>query len=206
MSNLPVLTDDDGFNSIAPTDDQIIVGTLLKCIEGKWSADGVEVPPSTRLLAFGTDKFLQRWHDQQAETIREKPLPDPDELNAKIPKSEWEIGLDGNPRPPWQKIYAVYLLDERTAEKFTFVNGTVGAKRAVHDLQDRVASKRMLCHAPLIAEVELRNKPMKTRFGVKRRPHFEIVGWRQIGEAGTPRITQASEPTTAEELNDEIPF
>ena len=30
--------------------------------------------------------------------IWDKPLPDPEQLNAAIPQSEWERGLDGNPR------------------------------------------------------------------------------------------------------------
>jgi hypothetical protein len=206
-TNVPALYENDGFDPLSPTD-QVIIGARLKFIDGKWSADGVELPSGTKLLAFATDTILQRWRGQEAETIRDKPLPDPDELNAAIPKSEWELDLNGEPRPPWAYTFVVYLLDAGTAEKFTFINSTVGAKIAVRQLQDRVASMRMLRDAHMIAEIELTNRPMKTRYGQKLRPHFHILpdGWRQVGRAKTPKLTQASEPTAAEEMGDEIPF
>jgi hypothetical protein len=205
-TNLPSLYEHNGFDPVPPVD-QVIIGTRLKFADGKWTADGVEMPAGSKLLAFATDTILQRWCAQHAETIKDKPLPDPVELNAAIPQSEWELDLNGNPRPPWQTTYIVYLLDERTAEKFTFINSTVGAKIAVRTLQDRVASMRMLRGANVVAEVELSSRPMKTRYGQKLRPHFEIVGWRHAGGTkAPPKLTQVAEPTTAEQLNDAIPF
>jgi hypothetical protein len=52
--------------------------------------DGL-VPPQP-LLGIACFEALQRWKDKKAETIRQKPLPDVDELNAAIPVSEWELG------------------------------------------------------------------------------------------------------------------
>jgi hypothetical protein len=205
QANLPALWPNDGFALPALTD-SVIVGTRIKFVD-KWTADGLELPAGNKYLAFGTDKILQRFHDDGVDTIREKPLPNPDDLNSQIPQSEWQPDLNGNPRPPWQYGYIVYLLDEATAEKFTFINSTIGARIAVHALQDRVASMRILRWVNVIAEVELASRPMKTRFGLKSRPHFHIVGWRQLGGAGQPQLlTKVSEPTTAEELNHEIPF
>jgi hypothetical protein len=73
-----------------------------------------------------------RWRDQQpVETITERPdqpLPDVDKLNAKIPKKQWELGLDGQPRPPWQLEFVVYLMNPETADLWTFINSTTGAR------------------------------------------------------------------------------
>jgi hypothetical protein len=204
--HLPAIRKDDGFSPLPPTD-EVIVGTRLKFIDGKLTtADGIELPADTKVLAFGTDNILQRWSGQQADTIREKPLPNPDELNAAIPRSEWELDLNGQPRPPWQLAYIVYLLDPRTAEKFTFINSTVGARMAVKQLQDRVASMRMLRGTNVIAEVELASRPMKTKYGQKLRPHFHIISWRQVGGMEKPKLTKMSEPSTGKALDDSIPF
>jgi hypothetical protein len=203
--NVPALYEHDGFDPLPPSE-QIIVGTRLKFADDKWMADGVELPAGTTLLAFATDTILQRWRGAQADTIREKPLPDPEELNAAIPRSEWELDLNGNPRPPWALTFLVYLLDERTAEKFTYINNTFGAKIAVRTLQDHVASMRMLRGACVVAEVELTSRPFKTRYGPRRRPHFCIVRWRQVGAAGTPKLVGVSEPSTGEALDDSMPF
>jgi len=76
--------------------------------------------------------------------------------------------------------------------------------------------------------VELREARTKTRFGMKSRPEFDIVGWREYGAPEAPQLPaptataqshngidkyvrivagQAVKPVTAaEELNDEVPF
>ncbi len=105
----------DGWNDTDSADDRVIQGTLIKCVDGHWTdRDKRAIPSSTRLLALSTHQLLQRWQgNQPVETIHKKPgvpLPDVDELNARIPRDQWEAGPDGAPRPPWQHQYSVYLL------------------------------------------------------------------------------------------------
>jgi hypothetical protein len=219
-NNLPTVyeDDDDGFTPLEPTD-RAIVGSLLKCVDSVWSESGITLPPGTKLLALATNVVLQHWQDQRVvETISKKPLPDLEELNAAIPQSEWELDLNNQPRMPWQRTYAVYLLDPSTAEKFTYANSTTGARIAVETLQDRVAWMRKLRGNRVVPQVELSSKPMKTRFGVKQRPDFKIVGWHQLGaDANTPAQIENQQQTqpglidvkpvsTNEELNDELPW
>jgi hypothetical protein len=219
--NLPAPIDDDGFAPIAPSEGQIIVGTLLRFVDGAWTEMGLPVPAGLKLLALTVNVVLQRWQDQRViETITEKPLPDVADLNAEIPEREWETDLNGNPRPPWTKTYVVYLLNEQTCEKYTFANSTIGARLAYETLTDRVAWMRKLRGVNVVPEVELVSKPMRTRFGVKQRPDFKIIGWKQLGGGGggegvTPRIagpaaapgiSDAKPVTTKEEFSDEIPF
>jgi hypothetical protein len=200
---------DDNFGAPA-TDDRIIQGELAKCVDGRWHDRDKRAIPS-KVLALATFTIVQRWRDQKPqETIdgRVSALPDVTELNAAIPESEWETGIDGKPRPPWQRQEVVYLLDEATAQKYTFASGTVGATIAVEKLRDRVRCMRMLRHTRVIPIVELANAPMKTRHGVsKLRPDFKIAGWCTIGgDKATPLLEQVKPPTVAEELNDKIDF
>ena len=219
--NLPVNSEedtDDGYTPIE-TSDRVVVENLIKYTsDNGWTESGLSVESNKKLAAVSVNKLLQRWHEGRVvQTIAQKPLPDLDEMNAAIPQSEWEEGPDGKRRPPWQLAHIVYLLDIETCEKLTFVSATVGAAIAVSALQDRVAWMRKLRGADVVPHVELSFKPMSTRFGMRKRPDFKIVGWldlkagvdasppalRQLPPAGLNEVTP---PTTAEEMNDELPF
>ena len=221
------MSNDETRNENLPTisEDRIIHGEILRCVDGHWSLrDGTAINPDTLLLAIGTTEALQHWDGQiPVEDIRKRPgeaLPDVDELNAQIPRSEWKEGLDGQPRPPWQHAYVAYLVSVDDASLYTFVNGTIGARIAVERLQDKVKWMRALRGVNCAPLVRLDSKPMKTRFGQKMRPEFTIVEWRQIGGGGlqarqieqrkpnpAEQIGRPVKPvTTEEELNDRIRF
>jgi hypothetical protein len=193
---------DDGWNDV-DTDDRVIRGALVKCVDGHWSTKDGTAPPK-QLLALATATVMQLWQDKMpVETIVKRPgqpWMDIDELNAKVPKENWEIGLDGEPRPPWQKQFIVYLLDPNSAAKFTFANGTIGARIAVTNLKDQVKWMRAMRGDHVVPLVELTNKPMKTKHGQKLRPDFKVIEWRDLGG------TQIAPPIIGEELNDAIPY
>jgi hypothetical protein len=218
---------------------RLIQGVIAKCVDGRWAdSDGLPLP--AELLVVGTTRALQCWKDQYpVDTIIEQPdepLPDVDELNAQIPEREWGLGLDNKPRPPWQLNYVVYLLNPDTADTYTFLNSTTGARIAVERLDDKFRWMRRMRGSGAVPIVRLDSRPMKTKTGPKMRPEFTIVEWRDIGTAPgieqktTPQIEQrkpAPDPTPAnpskpavkrkpgkpvkpvtrqEELDDEIPF
>src|SRR4029077_10329421 len=94
--HLPVVPD-DGFDD-ASSDDRLIQGTVVRCVDGVWSTgDGTKLTPDMQWIALGTAEAIQRWkNNKPVETIKktpDHPLPDVEELNAKIPQSEWEMGL-----------------------------------------------------------------------------------------------------------------
>jgi hypothetical protein len=213
------------------SDDRIIQGDILKCVDGRWSLrDGTAIPPETLLLAIATGEALQCWRDQTViDEIPKRPgkeLPNVDELNAKIPREQWELGLDNQPRPPWQHVHLAYLIAINDASTYTFVNSTVGCRIAVERLQDRIKWMQALRGKWVVPLVKPDAKPMKTKYGQKMRPEFTIVDWRQIGDGGgsglaneparqieqkkpdpAEQIGQPVKPvTSAEALNDEIPF
>src|SRR5258707_15191559 len=96
------------------TSERLIHGSLLKCVDGRWSTQDNPEMTGRQLLALTTAKAIQRWQlKEPVETVVDTGtgLPDIDELNTKISRTEWEAGLDGQPRAPWQQQYVVYLLD-----------------------------------------------------------------------------------------------
>lgn len=218
----------DGFDVVAGDDSRLIRGEILKCTDGHWSTkSGDPVATGTRMLVLGVADFLQRWCEQKViETIVREPgklLPELEELNAQIPKEQWEAGLDGQPRAPWVHAYCVYLLDRNSAGLFTYINSTIGARIAYGNLKDKVVWKRQLHGgASVLPVVALDTKPMKTNFGMKIRPEFTICEWCILGDAlGNPKVKlieadpneeppkglkKVKPPSTGEELDDDIPY
>jgi hypothetical protein len=181
--NLPVIPND--FDD-AGTDDRVIQGQLLKCVDGNWSTRD-ETPLPEVLLALSTAHFLQCWKEQKVvETIRDHPLPSIDDLNAQVPQEEWEEGIDGKPRPPWQHAFVVYLLDPKDASVYTYINSTVGARMAYENLKSRVVMMRKMRGTAVHPVVALGKATFQGKFGPKIRPEFVIVDWRELGGDGAP--------------------
>jgi hypothetical protein len=195
-------------------------GPIEKFTDGDWSIGGVPSDPKRRLVAVSTESFVRRWKDKRViDTITEKPLPDLDQLNAAVPKSEWEIGLDGNPRKPYERAHRLDLLNLDTGEHTTFVAASAGAAKAVSLLKDQVHWMRRMRGPNVVPQVTLSSAPFKTQFGMRKRPDFKVVGWFDLS-GGRPAAVQAQapkalppvaptpvkEPSTGEALNDTIPF
>ena len=105
-----------------PAPAQVAGMTFCGGMPTRWvDRDGVTAP--SPMLAVKVDEILRMWKDDRPTDITDKPLPDPDELNAQIPVSEWEEGLDGKPRPPWAHYVVVYLVDPETATKYVYCRG-----------------------------------------------------------------------------------
>jgi len=162
---------------------RLIQGLILKCVDGHWM-DGDGLTPAGELVVVATTRGLQCWKDKELlDEIVElpgEPLPDVDALNEQIPRKEWELGLDGQPRPPWSFNWVAYLLDLESGQRYTYLNSTFGAKIAVERLEDRMNVMRDIkgpCVRPII---NLSARVMKTRFGQKQRPDFCIIEFRDF--------------------------
>jgi hypothetical protein len=180
-------TDDDGFSG--SHNSQFIKGIRLGWNSTKhWNdRDGLAVPPE--MFLKGIDEALRRWKDGKAEIIDTKPLPRPDDLNSKIPVNEWENGIDGKPTPTWQHIAAFYFINLSIGETYTYASATKGAHFAYEHIRDAVANMRALQSERMKPLVRLSERPMKTKFGPRTRPHLEIIGWKSLGEDGLPLPT-----------------
>jgi hypothetical protein len=164
-------------------------GTPLKYKDGVYSdAAGNLLKPGVRLLVLEMNVILQRWRNGIAEFIERDPagkLPDPEQLNEQIPASEWELGLDGQPRKPWARNFRIFFADPDTGAKWTYIHDSVGANRAYHELKNAMETKKFLFGVNLLPLVELvSGKTFKTRFGLKPRPTFFPVLWFGRGPDG----------------------
>ena len=203
MSNLATYEEpDDGFHRGSLTTGSLNKGTYLKWTDsGGWiDRDGLTPPPG--LLVLAVDTALQKWKDSRPEVIRDKPLPDPEKLNASIPKTQWEKGIDGQLRKPWSHIVIVYFVNPSTGEIYTYTSPTTGAHIAFDALCEAVVTMRALRGQRVMPVVNLSDRPMKTNFGMRKRPHFEIIGWKAPGDDARavpvkPATPELSSPAAA---------
>ncbi|MGY8682663.1 hypothetical protein Q2941_33520 [Bradyrhizobium sp. UFLA05-153] len=192
--------DDDGFSSSSSSSGRGH-DFLRWNAEDQWiDRDGCEAP--SPMLVVKVDEILRMWKDDRPTDITTKPLPDPDELNAKIPVGEWEKGVDDKPRPPWAHYVVIYLVNPETATKYIYAAPTVGAHIAYEQLKESVTTMRMLRNARVIPLIKLSSRPMRTKYKMSERPHFEIIGWHAPGDGGealaAPTAPQLPGPAAAE--------
>ena len=195
--------DDDGFSG-SVNSGRLNKGAFLKWTDqGGWiDRDGLT--PASSLLVLAVDTALQRWKNDKPETIRTKPLPDPDDLNGSIPRSEWEKGVDNKLRAPWAHIVVVYFVNPATGEIYTYSSPTTDAHIAYDNLKEAVVTMRALRGVRCMPLIRLAERAMKTNFGMRKRPHFEIVGWKTSGgddgggqdlpKPATPQLTGPAAP------------
>jgi hypothetical protein len=194
--------DDDGFDG-SLGGGRLIKGPILRWNETNGWLDRDGLRPPEPLLVLACTEALQCWKNKKPiETITTKPLPELETLNAAVPKAEWELGLNNQPRPPWVHQVIVYLINPADAGFFTYLNNTIGARIAYDNLREKVITMRALRGARVVPLVKLGHRPMKTAFGPKHRPEFEIVSWRSIGSGGDaisgPKAPQLTGPATTE--------
>jgi hypothetical protein len=207
------------------TSNRVIQGELVKFTnEASWvTGAGEELSPDLELLVIDVGRVVQKWQDgNPVETIILAPgqkFPDIEKLNAKVPQKEWEEGPDSKPRGPWQSQHVVYLLDPRTMARYTWPTGTTGGAICTRDIVDRVGWMRKFRGAHIHPVVQLTDVHMRTRFGGRQRPYFNIKKWVSLDGGGAlltptelPRLESAptapevKPPSAKEVTDDEIKF
>jgi hypothetical protein len=186
MSEVTQYQDDDDGYSGSLTSGRLIKGLLLRWNEAAGWIDRDGMKPPEIMVAIAISEAVQCWKGKKPvePPITAKPLPDINDLNASVPESEWEPGLDGKPKPPWVHQYIVYLIDPGSGGFFTYINNTVGARIAWEQLREKVVTMRALRGARVVPVVRLSHRPMKTFVGMKHRPEFEVVDWKEPGGNG----------------------
>jgi hypothetical protein len=156
--------------------------------------DGLPLP--SEMLVIGYCIVLRRWKDSRPEYKTEQPLPNPEDLNALIPMSEWDIGMDGQPSKPWKYCYVAYLVNLKNGTLYTFAHDTFGAMRCYALLEEQIAVMRMIRGAHVWPIVRLEKRPMKTRGGtlITMRPHLEPIDWREPKGPGSGSPLMAPAP------------
>jgi hypothetical protein len=216
LTTVPI---DDGWrDTAAENSERIIKGSILKYndrhyAKGKESED---VEEGTKLVVLGAAAGWVRWQDGKPIEYRMREpgrrLPEREELGD-LDENQWERGPNSERKDPWQNTRYVYLEDPRTAEAFTFSTSSWGGRQAVTDLAEQIERMR-LKHPGAVPLIELRSAPHKTKYGMKSKPFFKVLGW-ELGEYenrrdvpngnATPALAVKNKKTT-NDMDDEIPF
>jgi hypothetical protein len=165
-------------------------------------------------------RYLRKWEPAPVEAIvpdADGNLPDPDELNKQFPVEQWAIGLDGKPRPPWSKYLLLYLLDTSTAALYNFTNNTIGTRMMISAIEDRTRWGRALFGDDVMPLVKLTDRTLTTKFGDRRAPALDVLGFRRFGDGGVLRIVDqraspgllrdvGPPPPAKDMMGDEVPF
>jgi len=203
----------DGFDGTLD-DGRVVKGTIILWDREKQWHDRDDQPVPSPLLVYNITVVLRRWvktpeGNTVPDYITTHPLPDPRDENEKIPKSEWQPGLRGGLRPPWEITLVVYLIEIATGRFFTFQSATTGARIAVDLLREQVAVKRLMVRSKVKPIVELGKGVFKSHdFGIVPRPNFNVVDWRppesepeptpqlpDLSSTATPPVTPAAAET-----------
>ena len=192
--------EDDGYGGSLTPSQSVRNYARWTVTAGWFDRDGMPLPAAVLIPAI--TEGLQKWKNNIPEFVWTKPLPNPQQLNDAIPKTEWEKGLKNNElRPPWEKIIAVIFVDPSTGAVYRFTSSTAGARIAFDALHEAVVTMRMLRNSKVIPLVNLEARPFKTTYGMTKRPHFQVVGWKSPGgddkAIPTQPTPQISGPTTA---------
>ena len=182
--------------------DRLVRGTFARWTEttGWVDRDGLPLPEMVFVIGYTT--VLQRWKDQKAEVITAHPLPDPKQLNATIPDRGMGVGPGRPAAPAMELTFVIYMIDLKTGAIFTYANSTAAQSSPTTQLEEQIGVMRLLRGEHVLPIVRLEKRPMKTQFGMKSRPHLQIIEWRTPGGGGPklapqPPSPQLSGPATA---------
>lgn len=167
------------------TSERVIQGQHLRFTnEGNWQLRDGDTPFTKKLVAANVRRCLTRWGSDNKPVKEEtrflapgELIPDVEALNENVPRSQWRIGPSGQPQGPYVVQRIVYFVDPVSLDKYTYPTSTIGGSIAVDELVDRVKWLRRFRSHTTYPLVQFAKRPMKTRFGIRPRPHFEVVQW-----------------------------
>jgi hypothetical protein len=210
---------DDGFGSTSLDNTRMFQGVRIKFgTDGQYRVNDQVLPP-IELLLGSMATIAQFWRDKKLIDERRKAPEQShadftntiETLNEESDPETWELNLSGEPRPPWQVYEVAYFLDLATAQRFTLALSTVGMRICASEIRQMVTDMRAIKGQFVFPLVKLGTLSMKTRFGNKPRPRFEVVGWRawqsDTPQLPGPKLEEVEKPTLSEEMEgDSIPF
>jgi hypothetical protein len=188
--------DDDGFNNVPLTGRGAMRGSPItyNAVDGNYWRDRVDVVNGEKLVVLGCRRGYQYWPlDGSAPQLLL------DEPGAPHPKrsafgdqdtSKWRDGPNGK-SDPYVDIWALFCANPDAGAESTFITPTAGGFMAAEILVEEIRKKRRR-EPDAYPLARLEDTTFKTRYGVKKRPHFAIVGW--VFPGGEREPTPAPEP------------
>jgi hypothetical protein len=170
--------------------------------EGKWLFGEEELPPEREYMVGKIGREMIKWVDgvpgEESYALEPgQPFPDVAALNEAVPQDEWREDPSGKMVGPWVAQHVAFLLDVADMSKYRFPTCTVGGAICISAIVQRTNDKRRF-EPGAYPVVKLRNTFMKTKFGGRLRPHFEVVRWIAFDD-GTP--VTLPPPSTKPQLN-----
>jgi hypothetical protein len=190
----------DGLSGGGDGGDRLIKGSKLKFTnEGTWTIDDEPVDKDRKFLVVGVCKAYQKWIDglpvEKHVIEAHEQVPDLDALNKAAPPEQW-VEKFGKKVGPWDWCYAVYLIDPTTMQVCTFSTNTVGGGQCVRELRESTGMARRMHGDSVYPKVKLTDKFMKTQYGGRQRPAFDILDYEELGP--TPAALPADAPKQIE--------
>jgi hypothetical protein len=171
---------------------------------------GEKVGPETDFLALCAETLVE-WIKFNGEGVAPTQiagllydgfeLPSKDELPDRD-KSQWPIGLSGEPEDPWKRGTYIVLQNADTHEFFTFVTRTNTGRRAAANLLRHYERLRK-SHPDECPVVRLKVGGFEhkdSRVGWVKTPVFVVVGRSKVDPTTRPDTSPAAD------MDDQIPF
>ena len=195
-------SDDDGFASVPTTGRGAMRGSALtyNASTNEYLLDRIDVVNGEELVVLACRRGYQYWplDGSAPQLLLDDPgAPHPDRKTfGDQDESEWRDGPNGK-SDPYTEVWVLFFARPDTGSESAFITSTAGGSIAVEILVDEIRKKRR--RAPdAYPVVRLEDTTFKTRYVVKKRPHFAIVGWVFPGGERQPAaVPPAPAPVTA---------
>jgi hypothetical protein len=202
----------DGWETLPDNNTSFIRGQIIKFNSGEFQIDKTPLASGTEWIVTGVLVLWVFWKENKPADYKiagpDGRLPDREELSHQD-RSAWPLGLNNEPSDPWRNTRYVYLINAKTAADATFTTDSIGGHKAVGELGNSICNMR-LAQSGAVPIVRLVSMPMKTRFGIKTRPGFEIVTWKvpdRVRAVPTAVPPAAALPWPTEQgVDEDIPF
>ena len=188
--------DDDGFSNVPLTGQGAMRGSPItyNAQDGNYWRDRVDVVNGETFAVVAYRRGWQHWplDGSAPQLILDEPgAPHPERSTFGCQdQSEWRDGPNG-PSDPYVDVWTLFLANPDSGAEATFITSTAGGAMAVEILVDEIRKKRRR-EPDAYPLVRLEDTTFKTRYGVKNRPHFAIVGW--VFPGGDREPAAAPEP------------
>ena len=173
--------DDDGFNNVPLTGRGAMRGSPItyNAVDGNYWRDRVDVVNGEKLVVLACRRGYQYWplDGSASQLLLDEPGAPHPERSAFGDQDEtkWRDGPNGK-SDPYTEVWVLFFARPDTGSESTFITPTAGGFMAVEILVEEIRKKRR--RSPdAYPVVRLEDTTFKTRYGVKKRPHFAIVGW-----------------------------
>jgi hypothetical protein len=186
----------------------------LKFVDPNWIARGDQIVTGLIVVLMALDRVVQkqgldedgRWCILETRQVAPGlPFPSLEELNAKVPRTEYVRDFNKNLVPPWMKTTVARFTDPEGLDQYCWYANmaTTGSAICISEIHGKVKMMRQFRGSRANPVVRLESRSMPTRFGtVRQRPFMAIERFIDLGsgqeQAVLPKPQQPAIEATVE--------